>query len=318
VGEGTGQIMNSKLLKEKIVKSSLFICAAFSIILVLSIIGYLAYMGGPSVAGFLMHGTSSFNGDAVGPGNQVLIGMGSTVYLALGGTALAILVGLPCAIYMAEFADMKIRNVTKTSLEVLDGFPSIVIGLIGWQLLATPSNKYTFTYFLHAASHLSFEGCTLFGWLILMVMSFPVIATISEDALRAVPQDLREASLGLGATKWQTTREVLLPSAMSRIATSILLALAAAMGEMVALNWVLHGAITPILMQSPSYLILSPLLQTQTMSIIMENSYLSAMDQTASPGPGIYAIGFILFVMIGAINIFARMILANSNKRKTE
>ena len=84
----------------------------------------------------------------------------------------------------------------------------------------------------------------LIRWIILMIMSFPVIATISEDALRAVPQDLREASLGLGATKWQTTRYVSLPNASSRIVTAILLAFAAAMGEMVAINYVLVGTFT--------------------------------------------------------------------------
>lgn len=298
--------MNGKLLKEKLVKSNLFICAAFSIILVLSIIGYLAYEGGPSVIGFLLRGASIFDGTTVGPGNAVIVSMSSTVYLAAGATALAVIIGLPCAIYMAEFSDMRIRNLAKTSLEVLDGFPSIVIGLLGWDLLVTPSTRYTFTYFLHTASKMQFQGCILFGWLILLVMSFPIIATISEDALRSVSNDLREASLGLGATKWQTTREVLLPSAMPRVLTAILLSLAAAMGEMVALNWVLNGAIYAALVQSPSYLVLNPLIQTKTMSIIMENGYISAMDSTSSPGPGIYAIGFILFVMIGAINIVAR------------
>ena len=79
-----------------------------------------------------------------------------------------------------------------------------------------------------------------------MIMSFPIIATISEDALRAVPQDLREASLGIGATKWQTTKEVLIPSAMPKILTSILLAIAAAMGEMVALSGYLTEQLLPI------------------------------------------------------------------------
>jgi ABC-type phosphate transport system permease subunit len=310
--------MNGKLLKEKLVKSILFICAAFSIILVLSIIGYLAYEGGPAVIGFFLHGTSIFNGLSVGPGNAVLVSMGTTVYLAGGATVLAVIIGLPCAIYMAEFADMRLRNLTKTSLEVLDGFPSIVIGLLGWDLLVTPSTRYTFTYFLHTSSKMQFEGCVLFGWLILLVMSFPIIATISEDALRSVSQDLREASLGLGATKWQTTREVLLPSAMPRVVTAILLSLAAAMGEMVALNWVLNGTITPALVQSPSLLILNPLIQSKTMSILMENGYTSAMDSTGSPAAGIYAIGFILFVMIGAVNIAARMSLANRGKTMRE
>jgi len=308
-------MVNTKLVKEKIVKSGLFICAAFSIIVVLSIIGYLAYMGWPAVIGFFLHGTAVFNGLSVGPGNAVLIAMGSTVYLALGATALAIAIGLPCAIYMAEFADMRLRNFTKTSLEVLDGFPSIVIGLVGWQLLATPSSRYSFTYFLHATSKMEFEGCILFAWLILLVMSFPIIATISEDALRAVPNELREASLGVGATKWQTTREILIPSAMSRIVTSILLSLAAAMGEMVAISWVLNGTIYPPLVQSPSYVILNPLIQTKTLSIIMENGYLSAMDVNGAPGPGIYALGFILFAIIGVVNIAARRVLANQKTK---
>ena len=310
--------MSGKLLWEKIVKSSLFICAAFSIVAVLAIIGYLAYLGAPAVIGFFLHGTAIFNGTPIGPGNAVLVDMGSTIYIAGGATVLAVIVGLPCAIYMAEFADMRLRNLTKSSLEVLDGFPSIVIGILGWDLLATPSTRYTFTYFLHSASNTQFEGCILFGWLILLVMSFPIIATISEDGLRAVPQELREASLGLGATKWQTVKEVLIPSAMPRIVTSILLSLAAAMGEMVALNWVLNGPITQALDKSPSLLILNPLVQTQTLSILMERGYLSAQDSTSAPGPSIYAIGFILFIMIGVVNIAARTSLANRNKRMTE
>ncbi len=311
--------MSGKLLKEKIVKSILFICAAFSIIVVLAIISYLAYIGGPAIIGFFLHGAPIFNGTPVGPGNAVLITMGGTVYLAGGATVLAVLIGLPSAIYMAEFSDMRLRNLTKTSLEVLDGFPSIVIGILGFGLLVTPTaSKYTFTYILLTATNTHAESCDLYAWIILLVMSFPIIATISEDALRSVPQDLREASLGLGATRWQTVKEVLLPSAMPRILTAILLALAAAMGEMIAINWVLGGPITSALVQSPSLLILNPMVTSKTLSIIMENAYSSAMDSTGAAPPTTYAIGFFLFVMIGAVNIAARMSLASRSKRVTE
>ena len=74
--------------------------------------------------------------------------MWTTIYVALGATVLAVVVGLPCAIYMAEFSDMRLRNITKTSLEVLDGFPSIVIGVVGWELLSNPSSKYSLNVFL--------------------------------------------------------------------------------------------------------------------------------------------------------------------------
>jgi phosphate transport system permease protein len=310
--------MSGKKVKEKTIKSILFLCAAFSIVLVLSIIGYLVFMGGPAVTGFFLQGTRIFDGTTEGPGNQVLIAMGSTVYLAGGATILALIVGLPSAIYMAEFAQMRVRNFVKTTFEVLDGLPSIVIGLLGWELLVYPSTKYSFSYFLRTSSHMQFEGCTLFGWLILMLMTFPIIATVSEDALRAVSQDLREASLGLGATKWQTTKEVLIPGAMPRIVASTLLGFAAACGEMVALAFVLNGTIYPPLVASPSYLILNPFIQTKTLSIIMENGYMSAMDSTGSPEPCIYAIGFILFLMIGAILVATRITLANRGNKGTE
>ena len=76
---------------------------------------------------------------------------------------LAVIIGLPCAIYMAEFADMRIRNSTKTSLEVLDGFPSIVIGILGWDLLASPSTHYTFTYFLHTHPRCNLKAAIYMG-----------------------------------------------------------------------------------------------------------------------------------------------------------
>jgi phosphate transport system permease protein len=312
--------VSGKKLKERIIESILFVCAAFSIIAVMSIIGYLLYMGYPTITSFFLHGIiTAFNGSTVDSGLAIISDIDGTIYSAAGGTALAVLMGLPCAIYMAEFADMRFRNFTKTSMEVLDGFPSIAIGLIGWGFLASPQTKNTFTYFLgHITSPPgNVSGCIFFAWLILMVMSFPVIATLSEDALRAVPQDLREASLGLGATKWQTTKEILLPYAKSRIVTSILLALAAAMGEMVAIQWVLRATVTSALYYNP-VLILNPLINAHTLSIVMENSYVSVQESTANPGSSVYAVGFILFVMIGALNIAIRLFLANRNKQTVE
>ena len=310
--------MNAKQLKEKIIKSALFLCAAVSIIIVLSIVGYLLFMGYPQIVRTVLHGIYAFNDPFVGNGHNVVQAAAGTVYISCGATAFAVLIGLPCAIYMAEFADMRIRNFTKTSLEVLDGFPSIVLGLIGYQLLDTPSTSSTFTYFLHTEFNWKGSfGCVLFAWLILLIMSFPIIATISEDALRAVPQDLREASLGIGATKWQTTREVLIPSAMSRILTSCLLALAAAMGEMVAIYWVLSGTVTPSLFNSP-ITILNPFVNAQTLSILMETTYVGTQDSTSSPGAGVYALGFILFVVIGVVNIAARTVIARQNKTASE
>jgi ABC-type phosphate transport system permease subunit len=311
------------MLKERAIKVILFLCAAFSIFAVLSIIGYLLF-GSMSIIGtFFLHGINvAFSGAAasVGTGPVVIEEIDGTIFTALGGTALAVCIGLPTAIYMAEFADMRLRNFAKTSLEVLDGFPSVVIGIIGFGLLVTPNSKYTFTHIidnLQTSQHLPTNECIFFAWLILMIMSVPVIATLSEDALRSVPNELREASLGLGATRWQTTREVLLPTAMSRIVTSILLALAAAMGEMVAINWVLRGTVASALIHNP-VLILNPVYDTLTLSIAMENGYAAAGDLSATVPASVFALGFLVFVIVGVVNISARALLANRSKTATE
>ena len=204
--------MNSKQFKERLIKYSLFICAAFSTFVVAFIFVFLANSSWPAVLGFFTNGLSWFNqggfNSEAGHSFVILTNIDTTVYLAVGATVLAVIFGLPCAIYMAEFSDMKLRNFTKTTMEVLDGFPSIVIGIIGFTILAEPKNSYTFSGFLHSqAGGILGGGCDLYAWLILMLMAFPVIATISEDALRAVPQELREASLGLGATRLETTRK---------------------------------------------------------------------------------------------------------------
>lgn len=263
--------------------------------------------------GVFLDGINWFNqgglNSVVGSGRLVVLYAESTVYLAAGATALAVAVGVPCAMYMAEFSDMRFRNVTKTTMEVLDGFPSIVIGLLGFTLLVDPVSRYSFSGFLHTQAGQVFEGCDLYGWLILLIMTFPIIATITEDAIRAVPQELREASLGIGATKWQTTREVLLPSAMPRILIAILLALAAAMGEMVALYFVLNGTISSALLSSP-LAIFNPLARTSTLSIVMETSYNASLDGAGPPGPAVYFLGFLLFAMVGLVNILIRMTLA--------
>lgn len=295
-----GLLMNMKMLKEKLIKAGLFVCAAFSIVFVLSIIFYSLYNGNQAITAEFLHGF------------YWVPCIYFTVYVAVGAVALAVAIGLPCAIYMAEFADMRLRNVTKTSLEVLDGFPSIVIGVLGWELLSNPRSSYSFTHFLHHEFGMIGTGCLLFGWLILMVMSFPVIATISEDALRAVSQDLREASLGVGATKWQTTTKVLLPSAMPRVLASILLALAAAMGEVVALWWVLGFTIPPVFS-------FSPLSAATSLSMIINNQFQEA-NESGSPflRQQVFAAAFVLFIVIGLVNIAIRIIVANQSKRGAE
>ena len=290
---------NRKAIVERLVTSSLFVCAAFSIIFVLAIVFYMLYLGSPQLINDVLHGFEY---------KEAMFG---TLYVALMGTLLAVFVGLPCAIYMAEFVNMKIRNVLKTSLEVLDGFPSIVIGVVGWEIFSVPSGPYSINVFLHSLG-LTGSGSIFFGFLIIAIMSFPVIATISEDAIRAVPNELKEASLGIGATKWQTTTHVLIPYAMSNIVASILLALAAAMGETVALTWVTGRGFTSFFWANP----FNPLQQGVTLTLQINQDFIGLNEGGGAVlAPHLYAASFMLFVMIGLVNISIRIFLANRNKR---
>jgi phosphate transport system permease protein len=286
--------MNARKLREEMIRISLFICAAFSIIFVLAILFYTSYIGRPEIISEILNGF------------EYIQQMFASVDVAFGATIISIAIGLPCAVYMAEFANMRVRNFTKTSLEMLDGFPSIVIGVVGWELLSNPQSPYSFHVFLVSLGMVG-EGCAFFGWIILTIMSFPIIATISEDALRAVPQDLREASLGIGATRWQTTWEVLIPAAMPNIVASVLLAFAAAMGETVALTWVLGGASSFIF--NP----LNPLQQVTSLSMVINQQFAGMEENGAIYEPHVFASAFALFIMIGVVNIAIRIILRRGN-----
>jgi len=281
--------MNSKLFKENFVKAILFLCALSSIGIVFFIVFYMIYLGYPIIINWFAYGFES------GVLN-ILPYMFDSLYLALGGTILGIAIGIPCAIYLAEFADMRLRNMVKPTLEVLNGFPSVIIGLLGFTLFVTQLGRFG----LHAFY------CTLVGWIVLGVMSLPLIASVSEDSLRAVPQDLREASLGLGATKWQTTIGVLIPSAFSGILTAVLLAFANAIGETMAVL-----AVIGILVPAP--ITLNPLSQTNSITALIAYGY-----QETSVGSArylaLFAAGFILFIMTALTNLAVRAIAARRNR----
>jgi phosphate transport system permease protein len=277
--------MNFKLLKEKLIKAILFLCAVSSIGIVFFIVGYMVWSGFPVIVDWFAHG---FGENST---SNILPYMFATVYVGLGGTIVGIIIGLPCAIYLAEFANMRIRNMIKPTLEVLNGFPSVIIGLVGFVIICSQIGRYFY----------GTMGSVLAGWIVLGVMSLPLIACGSEDSIRAVPAEFKEASLGLGATRWQTTIKVLLPSAFSGIITAILLALMNALGETMAVLLVIGPSMPPPIT-------LNPLVGTAVITTKIALSY-------AETGPGSpewtvnFAAGTILFVMTAALNLATRAIM---------
>lgn len=146
----------------------------------------------------------------------------STLLVSLGAMVIAIPLGVLTALFMSELAPPILQNILKPLIELLAAIPSVVIGFLGIVFLG-PNLAHIFS--IHNGLN------ALNGSILLAIMSLPTIITISEDSLHAVPMLYKEASLGLGANKWQTMYKVTLPAAMPGIIAAILLGLGRALGE---------------------------------------------------------------------------------------
>jgi phosphate transport system permease protein len=156
-----------------------------------------------------------------------------TLWVSIGAILLALPIGLVTAIYLAEVAGARFRGFLKPVIELLAGIPSVVYGFFGLVVLV-PLIQRTF--------NLAVGETALAGSIILAIMALPTIITISEDAIRTTPQSLKEASLALGATRWQTLVRVIIPYSKSGIAAAIILGIGRAVGETMAVLMVTGNA----------------------------------------------------------------------------
>ncbi len=157
----------------------------------------------------------------------------ASLAVMLVAVCIAVPLGVLTAAYLTEIAGNNVRRVVKPFVELLAALPSVVIGFFGMVVVAP---------FLQETFGLA-TGLNLFNaGLMLAFMSVPTICSVAEDALFAVPRALREASLALGATQWETTRKVVLPAALSGIGTAVMLGMSRAIGETMVVLMVAGGA----------------------------------------------------------------------------
>jgi phosphate transport system permease protein len=156
-----------------------------------------------------------------------------TLWVSIGAILLALPIGLVTAIYLAEVAGSGFRSFLKPVIELLAGIPSVVYGFFGLVVLV-PLIQKTF--------NLAVGETALAGSIILAIMALPTIITISEDAIRTTPQSLKEASLALGATRWQTLVRVIIPYSKSGITAAVILGIGRAVGETMAVLMVTGNA----------------------------------------------------------------------------
>ena len=215
--------------KERVIERLLLVSASISVIVIVLIFAYLLSQGLPlfadvSVLDFLF-GTTWQPTSAVKMEFGALPLLYGTLLVAMVAMAIAVPLGIAIAVYIAEVARPVEREILKPVIELLAGIPSVIYGLFALVTLATWLRDLT-----GVGSRLN----ALNGGIILAIMVIPTIVSLAEDAINSVPQDYRAASLALGATKWETIRNVVLPSSVSGILAAVLLGLGRAMGETMA------------------------------------------------------------------------------------
>ena len=204
---------NKKNIEQKLAFSILGLAMLLVIIPTVLIIGFIIYKGIGAISIEFITAMPK-RGMTQGGIFPAIVG---TLYLVLGTLAVALPLGIGSAIYLTEYAKKgKILKIVRLAILNLAGVPSVVYGLFGLGL---------FVLFLQ------FGQSIIAGALTLACLILPVIITASEEALKSVPQSYREASLALGATKWQTVRSVVLPHAMPGILTGAILGIGRAAGE---------------------------------------------------------------------------------------
>lgn len=219
--------MNAKQ-KDRIWTGILYFVSGFVVVLLVALIGYILIKGGDCLRPSFLFGEPKVGEAGGGIAPQLF----NSFYMLIVSLVITVPFGIGAGIYLAEYArEGALLNIIRLCIETMASLPSIVVGLFG---------LLVFVNFTH-------WGFTLLsGALAISVLNLPQLTRVSENAIRAAAKSVKEASLGLGATQWQTIKRVILPSALPQILTGIILAAGRIFGEAAALIYT-AGMSAPIL-----------------------------------------------------------------------
>ncbi len=215
-----------------------------------------------------------------------------TIMVAVIAAVLALPIGLISAIYLSEYASKPIRLLLKPTLELLAGIPTVVYGYFA-VFAITPLLQMFIPGLDPVTNQLS-------GGIVVAIMILPMVASLSEDAMRMVPRSLREASYALGATKFETSTKVVVPAALSGILASFLLAISRAIGETMAVTLACGG--------QPK-LTLDPREGLATMTGFIARIAQGDVQHGTTLFNSLFAVAAVLFVVTLAMNMLAQWIL---------
>jgi phosphate transport system permease protein len=275
--------MNSRLRWRKFVSGLMLtmtgVCAAVAVSVLFLILGYLVYHGGASINWNFFTKLPVPVGETGGGMANAIVGSAKMLLVA---TIFGVPIGFLGAIYLAEFSGGTTAFVVRYAADLLNGVPSIVIGIFAFSLVVHPFKQFS----------------TLAGGFALGLMMIPITLRSTEEFLRAVPRALREGAMALGASKWKTIATVIVPAAYRGILTAILLAFARVAGETAPLLFTALGN----QFWSPGW--------TQPTASLPVMIYTYALAPYDDWHRQAWAAGLVLLGLILVINILARGILS--------
>ena len=288
---------------EPLVEWTIRICGWSSIFFVFAIFFFVFREAAPMLFGKLdlVEFFTSVNWrptSAVRPQYGILALLVGTISVTGLAMLLAVPLGLGVAVYVSEFCSGRFKDVLKVLIELLAAIPSVVWGFIGYMVIGPILIRLTGAP----------VGVNLLnGGLILALMSVPIIVSVSEDALRAVPESYREAALSLGASRWEVVYRVLFPAAKNGLLAAVLLGVGRAIGETMAVLMATGHAI-----QIPHSL-LDPI-RTLTATIAAE---LGETVEGDTHYRVLFLIGVVLFAMTFAVNLAADLVVKGIRSERT-
>ncbi len=275
------------------------ICAVIAIFAVVSITGYMIAKGTPALRSVgvpdLIFGTT-WKPTAQEPEYGILY----IIITSIVGTSASVLIGVPIAVltavFLTEVSNKKIASIVHPAVELLAAIPSVIYGLLGLMLLNPLMYKIEKIIFKNSETHQFTGGSNLVSAVIVLaIMILPTVVNVTASSLRAVPKDLRAASLALGASKIQTIFKVTIPAAKSGIMTGVVLGIGRALGEAMAINMVAGGSVNlPLPFNSVRFL---------TTQLVSEMGYAEGIHRQV-----LFTVGLVLYIFIMVVNfILQRM-----------
>jgi phosphate transport system permease protein len=255
------------------------VCALISVSMLFLILGYLLYNGGTSINWAFFTQLPKPVGEVGGGMANAIVGSAKLLFAA---SLLGVPIGFLGGIYLAEFSGSFIASIVRYAADLLNGVPSIVIGIFAYSVVVLPFKHFS----------------TLAGAFALGLMMIPITLRSTEEFLKAVPKSLREGAMALGASKTRTIASVIVPAAYRGILTSILLALARVAGETAPLLFTAFGN---------KYWTTGWMTPTASLPVMIYTYAISPYDDWHRQA---WAAGLVLLALVLIINILARTILS--------